>query len=968
MKILDERREKIERLISDENMRNLVFDFENQRRQFLSDSKKCVQYMSNVITMVTFFVLRRFIEFKKKLSDDEPASRRQKISKFSNSFVRLYNLFDGCYVTNQINFELLENILVNLQIDATVFNNENNFINVLGLNNFFSFTGSDNHLSKYLFAIKKSKLSSRYVSNLTFEDLCIFLQMFPFLSTSKVTCSDYIATPDMDIKEICLSPFDGHDISLRDLMLIINNEVYYLDTFTVSDPRESVKNETKEQKIDATYVHISSRGEYRFCISDIEMPAEEGTVSVVGDTAIEDFFFRNNFISRIGEDKNGNYFFKNYIFFNNRYIRYIAIVLSDLLTTFSKKQILTEFGARYKEVFEKLRFNGGEDAQLWCWDEILIFLLVEVGVYDFLKYLLLNTNLDYEEVMAGFRLRFGDRVDKICESDDVIRNPLYNLRYKNSENKATCYTKALILFATKLLTGNHLRFTLNTSSSAINDVLEDFSSIYSSKEMNDQRKIIYFVGKLVNINNFIVVFYKGLFEYISYKKLEELDKLEGLITDKQSRDSSEMLSQCLSVFSEETRKARKSTYSNYNYLLQIRDTNESFWKEVTNCIEQSFHDLLDLEEMAAKKNTRMNEQLFEILGKYRLFDRKEIINIEHMMLEVFKNRPHNAGNQSRIVQDLYDKCRIYLEYLRDGSNDKSNNIEDSIYPIIGSCTSSVLSQDGYRYSFLKVNHGKDGLKLKVKIISEEDLDPGKVYYCVPNINRCAVMGEKGLRVWISPIIIPYEAYLSTATATFQRLSSKDDYEDVAELLYQTDTQIYKNLFGTIENAKKVLPKMFDNGKNTIFSKTSIYLLKTYDALEDGEVSAVATMYTTLPEWNRSLFENAFNEAEVEIPETANLAFNYFQDTFNDAVGDSYVICELCVKPEKRGRGLGRMLLTELSKLAETNGMKNIIITVYADNFIALNLYHSIGFVPYGIDHDNRGGRNSEKYCKMILYT
>lgn len=968
MKILDERREKIERLISDVNMRNLVFNFENQRRQFLSDSKKCVQYMSNVILIVTFVVLRRFIEFKKKLSDDEPAKRRQKISKFSNSLVRLYNLFDGCYVTNQINFELLENILVNLQIDATVFNNENNFINVLGLNNFFNFTGSDNHLSKYLFAIKKSKLSSRYVSNLTFDDLCVFLQMFPFLSTSKVTCSEYINESEMDIKEVCLSPLDGHDISLRDLLIVINDEVYYLDTFTVTDPREREKNEGKEQKIEATYIHISSRGEQRFCISDIEMPVEEGVVSVVGETAIEDFFFRNDFISRIGEDKSGNYFFKNYIFFNNRYIRYIAIVLSDLLTTFSKKQILNEYGARYKEVFEKLRFSAGEDTQLWCWDEILIFLLVEVGVYDFLKYLLLNTNLDYEEVMAGFRLRFGDRVDKIRENDDLIRNPLYNLRYKNNENKATCYTKALILFATKLLTGNHLRFTLNTSSSAINDVLEDFSSIYTSKEMNDQRKIIYFVGKLVNINNFIVVFYKGLFEYISYKKLEELDKLEELITDKQNRDYSDMLSHCLSVFSEETRKARKGTYGNYNYLLQIKETDENFWKEVTNCIEQSFHDLLDLEEMSSRKNTSMNEQLFEILGKRRLFDRKEIINIEHMILGVFENKPHNPASQSYILRDLYDKCRVYLEYLRDGSHDKSNNIEDSIYPIIGSCTSSVLSQDGYRYSFLKVNHGKDGLKLKVKIISEDDLDPGKVYYCIPNINRCAVMGEKGLRVWISPIIIPYEAYLSTATATFQRLSLKDDYEDVAELIYQTDAQIYKNLFGTVENAKKVLPKMFDNGKKSIFSKAAIYLLKTYDALEDGEVAAVATMYTTLPEWNRSLFENAFNEADVSIPETAGEAFSYFQDTFNDAVGDNYVICELCVKPEKRGRGLGRMLLTELSKLAETNGMKNIIITVYADNFIALNLYHSIGFVPYGIDHDNRGGRGSEKYCKMILYT
>ena len=49
--------------------------------------------------------------------------------------------------------------------------------------------------------------------------------------------------------------------------------------------------------------------------------------------------------------------------------------------------------------------------------------------------------------------------------------------------------------------------------------------------------------------------------------------------------------------------------------------------------------------------------------------------------------------------------------------------------------------------------------------------------------------------------------------------------------------------------------------------------------------------------------------------------------------------------------------------------KDILISVYADNIIAINLYRSLGFIPFANDYDNRGIKlsNTELYFKMIKY-
>ena len=59
---------------------------------------------------------------------------------------------------------------------------------------------------------------------------------------------------------------------------------------------------------------------------------------------------------------------------------------------------------------------------------------------------------------------------------------------------------------------------------------------------------------------------------------------------------------------------------------------------------------------------------------------------------------------------------------------------------------------------------------------------------------------------------------------FEKLKLREDYEAVIELVYQTDPYLYPDLFGSLENAKKIMPFLLDDKKSTWF-KDYIYTVK-----------------------------------------------------------------------------------------------------------------------------------------------
>lgn len=64
-------------------------------------------------------------------------------------------------------------------------------------------------------------------------------------------------------------------------------------------------------------------------------------------------------------------------------------------------------------------------------------------------------------------------------------------------------------------------------------------------------------------------------------------------------------------------------------------------------------------------------------------------------------------------------------------------------------------------------------------------------------------------------------------------------------------------------------------------------------------------------------------------------------------GDEAEIFNLAVRPDRRGKGLGRMLLEELCRTADTGGVQNIYLEVRESNAAARGLYAKFGFRNVG---------------------
>ena len=95
------------------------------------------------------------------------------------------------------------------------------------------------------------------------------------------------------------------------------------------------------------------------------------------------------------------------------------------------------------------------------------------------------------------------------------------------------------------------------------------------------------------------------------------------------------------------------------------------------------------------------------------------------------------------------------------------------------------------------------------------------------------------------------------------------------------------------------------------------------------------------------------------------------DKFIGYVGASYVLDEaeignICVLPEYRGKGVGRMLFDELRKYLKSKGVSVIFLEVESDNEPAIALYEHQGFTKYNARKNYYGeGRDALLYKKEL---
>lgn len=182
----------------------------------------------------------------------------------------------------------------------------------------------------------------------------------------------------------------------------------------------------------------------------------------------------------------------------------------------------------------------------------------------------------------------------------------------------------------------------------------------------------------------------------------------------------------------------------------------------------------------------------------------------------------------------------------------------------------------------------------------------------------------------------------------RNLRLQDDMEIVAELIMDTDPYVYGDLFGSLENAKKVLPYLFK--RNTGIFKTSCYYL----ALEDENILGMIGLFKYGDDWQPHDVKMAFVEAGVSLPRSFEAVSEYFKGAHN--YQPEVKACNVCVNKKFRKMGVGDFMVKQIIKMA---GNSNVILSVLAVNESAIKLYTRNGFkVLY--EYDDYGGYNKPK--------
>ncbi len=982
-----EKKAALNLLIPDKNLRDVLFNFSGDMPGFLTNESENTAALSSTLTVLSLIIYKSFTMWKIEHNHSE------QLGMYTSSMQRIATMLNGFYDAKRFNFTAIENLFINLQIDSSLSDEmESSFVSAMGMQDFFRF---DRNLSKALFHFKNSAISSRYAGenwrDFNFEHFCTFLTNLPILKHLKAEFVPYKIEGDISLQKVVFhvdcGAFPYADIDMDDLILAVEDEsIYYLDYLEIFDPKSFSQSHEKHQHIMLYYSGIMNQQGQMLAIAHSDTGVQKQqlirqhdiddnvyVLQVVADDAVERILINMDIVTVYSVDDK-SYFFSDYVFLNNGYIRNVALIISDTITENTKNRIVKEYQKKYSKIFKKFNvpslFNLNDAG--YRWDELIIFLMLEVGIYDLLIFILQGDE-SYDDFLRSFKKRFGEFAKKSIDAIPQIKNPTMTLQKNKDNNAVKSQAKALILLATKLFSENELNMSRNYSPNSILDIIADLRRVEVMNTRNDadnRYKVSYVLNSVIDVNKFIYNFYDGIIEYTKeLKRLEFNDDVyyEHSTSTRHHTNYHDTYKRCLEKF-----KTRTESNKKYNQVLisldrmfKMKFSNAAYLEGAKQCIADSFAVLKRFNAECARSNTEQGEAFYEATGRKQIFSPKVADFYCNAIIAAIEkiSIPVNAS----CIEQLFNKVVEYFDYLRCGNSRSVDILEDSIYPIFGTYAEGVVSRDGYRYSHINIYHSDSNVPVMIRSISEDELSFEETYFFVPNINRVAETHRtinNGLydveKLWIRPISIPCRTYSPAGLVEFMPLGSYSDYAAAAELLYQTDGTIYPSLFGSKENAKKALPIMFNN-PDSIFYKNNIFIAKI-----DGKVCGVISYYEKIPQWNENIIKNDLRMAGLEYSDEVG---SYFSDTFNDSLGtDNALVCDLCVSESYRNQGVAKNLLNNIIKRAESRG-KNIIISTYADNDIALRLYVKMGFVAYMTSSDSRGESDGEyKYIQLIRFT
>lgn len=763
--------------IKDPEVKDFIFCGEQNDDDFLKQKEFLYKYFNNIFILSFMFIYGKFLNWKQR--HGSKIVTNQTLRESSN-FMRIITTLDKLYYDFNLSYEVIENLLSDIQI-LLVMENSPIFTQELGIENAFS---SSTKFAHFTHLAKIGRYGIGRVEELDYEgslaqrrtDLIEFLKMMPFIEKLDIDSKSKHGVPHDEI-DLQLLPFerlevinssnfniDEFDPNFAFLYNTATKEYYYLESIAEGKDRSSgisylslcYVQTGKFGDCNQKYVIVKDKVENS---KPLKLESDSEDLIIVEDPSGIAGFKRKIFPNLNAVNKNN--FIKDFNAINFRYIRVLSIAISDILNDGGRRFIYQTFGKRpeYKGMFAENVKKGdylrnetnGENQEEsgYDWDVVIATLLIQEGATKLLTLLFKDNGSRFDQLLMNISYRFGSELNvahlkKIVS--DYVEQENIEMNYRTYGNK-----KGNSLVGNDL--ANYKRITAKIQAQVLISKLSELTDANNNGDfrtrfpisMKSRIKLIREIGdddanyvdgykEKVKILKLIVsqtlrvlyCFYHGLFAYASEKlRFERESILKPLQRDdaiSSQRLANKLFDEAILKSSEEMKK------------IEAYDVKSVMMKVRLFCKECSY----------VNKQGSYNELLKRMLGRDFLLNYDEISALEYCFDQPIETK-RELKNLIVIIEEVF-------EYLKDGRSSRPPFKYDGvIFPHIAYLDYVSKTSDGYDVIHFSAALAEEK-EIDIKVISEYIYKSSRSYLCVPSRTR----SNDELKLWIEPIIIDYE--------------------------------------------------------------------------------------------------------------------------------------------------------------------------------------------------------------------
>ncbi len=570
-------------------------------------------------------------------------------------------------------------------------------------------------LAEYLYGLYKSL---HYLKNLELR-----IKSTEVVDKHEITTYDfYLKTTNELISDFCL---------FKD----IDGEFYYLESFE----------QMPEGDVRLIYTMIN------------------GKKKNVVTCSISDFF-RRSMIERNGYGPK-SVFAKSLYSLDFKYIKNLALAVSDVITLETKQKIHLHFSVKYNDVFE-LGYKGFNEIN---WDNVITILMFEEGPSNLLEFVLDSDGFCFDRILNNLAIRYNDKTfaerakafytREQSQEMDVLKNHIEvntsfvkNIIEINKILMAKAIVNELAILEKRQKISNACFVeSLPMRIKNLDDVINSDESIFG--------KVLAINRTLEKTFRYVLAFYHGLVAYTRTK--------DRLISDMQKKNMDSLVI--------ESEKKKIYTLCELSFKKAAFEKAKKLSRESLGGLVEEFRafaELLFVKKGHVIEVTDEGKYLEETIGRsyfcsIKTFNKILEIDTKDMVQDYAKSQYNivsyindvkhskKGGAVANVILFnkflLQTKQLLYFltyneDYLREMMLGQQISY-DPIYPYVVQYEEKSERRDCCDINSFSVYLAGDNGKREIKILSDKEYVINDKYYCIPNVTT------SNSRWWIEPFLI-----------------------------------------------------------------------------------------------------------------------------------------------------------------------------------------------------------------------